>query len=716
MRFAVLALFLWLISIEVFSQTPTSSATNVVFSEALCNRVTVSWTSGNGAARIVIARKGSAVTTLPSNNNYYLAKDSFGQGHQFSTTEYVVYNGTGNSVTVKNLESNTTYYFSVFEYNGSGTVFNYRTTAYPEASLTTQWIKSDFSIDDPYQCVAGNEFIFTANATQSGSDGISYLWKYGDGNTSATKDPTYSYTAYGVYSVSLTVSTTGCLDTKTKLDTVAPMPNVQFELDKDSAFNTQQQCFFQQNGRQNRFAFNNTSTVAPLGGTFDKATVIWSFGDGTISNNFQGRKTYANPGTYTVKLVLNSTKNNKDYCADSVSLVVIVKPRPINPSNILFSDSVLCMNGNLFYFDHLSADATATNTWTFGDGGSMQGRSTSHAYGSPGTYPILLTVLDTAKCYDEYRDTVKVVPQPNNKFSGLDSNYCLGESTVTLVPLIIGGALFGDNVDNTNFEFKPLKLGRNVISYAIDENGCKDTFTRTTTVNPLPIFDLGTDTTICTGTDATFSIDKGNTTILWSNGATDSFSTYATAGLVWAQKSELGCSYKDSLQLSIIKAPIVAFGPDTTLCGDGLVEINVKADEATYTWNDGYVGEERVLDKTGYYQVTVTNKCGTASDDIDLEILPYACDIFIPNAFSPNGDNLNDVFRPSGTVQLKQMQIFNRWGELLYEQEGSVLEWDGSYEGERVMQGYYYYLIRYIFPDNGKTIPKLSAGEVYLFY
>ena len=96
--------------------------------------------------------------------------------------------------------------------------------------------------------------------------------------------------------------------------------------------------------------------------------------------------------------------------------------------------------------------------------------------------------------------------------------------------------------------------------------------------------------------------------------------------------------------------------------------------------------------------------------------MPYACDIFIPNAFSPNGDNLNDVFRPSGTVQLKQMQIFNRWGELLYEQEGSVLEWDGSYEGERVMQGYYYYLIRYIFPDNGKTIPKLSAGEVYLFY
>jgi len=716
MRIAVVFFFLTLFSLEVFSQTPTSSATNVVFSEVLCNRATVSWTSGNGAARIVIARKGSAVSTLPSNNNYYLAKDSFGQGHQFSTTEYVVYNGTGNSITVKNLESNTTYYFSVFEYNGSGTVFNYRTTAYPEASFTTQWISSDFSIDDPYQCVQGNQSKFTAGATQSGSETISYYWKFGDGNTSTTKDPTHSYTSYGVYSVSLTASTTGCLDTKTKLDTVAPMPNVQFELNKDSAFNTQQQCFFQQNGRQNRFAFNNTSTVAPLGGTFDKATVIWSFGDGTISNNFQGRKTYTNPGTYTVKLVLNSTKNNKDYCADSVSFIVVVKPRPIDPAKVLFSDSVLCMNGNIFYFDHLSTDATATNTWTFGDGATALGRNVSHSYGSPGTYPILLTVLDTAKCYDEFKDTVKVIPQPNNTFTGLDSNYCLGESPATLIPSIAGGTFLGDNIDNANSQFKPLKLGQNTISYTVNEGGCKDTFTRRTTVNPLPEFDLGVDTSICVGENVTFKVEQGNTTVLWSNGTSDSFSTYTNAGLVWVQKSEFGCTFRDSLRLTIIKPPAVSLGNDTTLCGDGLIEVDVRAEEASYTWNDGFIGGERVLDKSGYYQVSISNKCGTASDDINLEILPYACDIFIPNAFSPNADNLNDIFRPSGTVQLTQMQIFNRWGELLYEQEGPVLEWDGTYKGERVMQGYYYFLIRYIFPEDGKTIPKLSAGEVYLFY
>lgn len=716
MRLIALTLFIGTLFTNISAQTPTTSAVNVAFADVLCNRVTVSWTNGNGSARVVVARKGSAVSTLPSNNNYYLAKDSFGQGHQFSTTEYVVFNGTGNSVTVKNLESNTTYYFSVFEYNGSGTVFNYRTTGYPEASVTTQSITSDFSIDDPYQCVQGNLSKFTQNASQSGSDAMNFLWKFGDGKTSTDSNPTHSYTSFGVYSVSLTVSTFGCVSTFSKLDTVAPMPQVKFELDKDSAFNTQQQCFFQQDGRQNRFAFNNTSTVAPLGGTFDKATVVWSFGDGTISNNFMGRKTYSSPGTYTVKLVLNSTKNNKDYCADSTSMVVVVKPRPIDVNNILFSDTVMCMNGNLFYFDHLSTDASATNTWTFGDGGTAIGRNVSHSYGSPGIYPIFLTVLDTAKCYDEYRDTVEVIAQPDNRFTGLDSNYCQGEPFVTLVPTISGGTFFGDNVNASNGQFTPVTLGKNTISYAVNENGCKDTFTRSTTVNPLPVFELGADTSICFGTSATFLVEKGNSTVLWNNGSSDSFTTVSTAGLVWAQKSEMGCTYRDSLRLTIIRPPIVFLGNDTTLCGGGVVNVDVRASEATYVWNDGYTEGERVLDESGIYQVTVTNKCGTESDEINLDILPYACDIFIPNAFSPNGDNLNDVFRPSGTVKLKQMQIFNRWGELLYEQEGEDLGWDGKYQNERVMQGYYYYLIRYIFPEDGKIIPKLAAGEVYLFY
>ncbi|MEY2924569.1 MAG: hypothetical protein RLZZ337_1117 [Bacteroidota bacterium] len=702
--------------LEGVAQTPTTSASNVAFADALCNRVTVSWTNGNGAARIVVARKGSAVSTMPSTNNYYLAKDSFGQGHQFSTTEYVVYNGGSNSVTVKNLESNTTYYFSVFEYNGAGTVFNYRTTAYPEASVTTQNITSDFSIDDPYQCVQGNLSKFTQNASQSGSNPMTYLWKFGDGQTSTDSNPTHSYTTYGVYSVSLTVSSIGCLDTRSKLDTVAPMPNVKFELNKDSSFNTQQQCFFQQDGRQNRFAFENTSTVAPLGGTFDKATVIWNFGDGTISNNFQGRKTYSSPGTYTVKLVLNSTKNNKDYCADSTSLIVVVKPRPIDVNNIKFSDTVMCMNGNLFYFDHLNNDATATNTWTFGDGASANGRNVSHSYGSPGIYPIFLTVLDTAKCYDEYRDTVEVIPQPDNRYIGLDSNYCQGEASATLVPTISGGTFFGDNVDPSSGQFNPNTLGKNTISYAVNENGCKDTFTRATTVNPLPVFELGSDTSICSGTSAIFSVDKGNSAVSWSNGASDSFTTISSAGLIWAQKSELGCTYRDSLRVSVINAPSAFIGNDSTLCGGGTVEVDVRIAEGEYVWNDGYTEGERIIDESGYFKVVVTNKCGVDSADINLEILSYACDIFIPNAFSPNADNLNDVFRPSGVVQLKEMQIFNRWGELLYTQEGPDLAWDGTYNGERVMQGYYYYLIRYLFPEDGKTIPMLASGEVYLLY
>ena len=128
--------FLVCASIVTYAQQPTTSASGVTFSNTYCSQTRVSWTNGNGTSRIVIASKGAPFSSIVA-NQFYLANSSYGSGHNFTTTEFVVYNGTASSVVVSNLEKNTTYYFSVFEYNGSGTTFFYRTTGYPEASLTT---------------------------------------------------------------------------------------------------------------------------------------------------------------------------------------------------------------------------------------------------------------------------------------------------------------------------------------------------------------------------------------------------------------------------------------------------------------------------------------------------------------------------------------------------------------------------------------------------
>ena len=203
----------------------------------------------------------------------------------------------------------------------------------------------------------------------------------------------------------------------------------------------------------------------------------------------------------------------------------------------------------------------------------------------------------------------------------------------------------------------------------------------------------------------------------WSTGNTDSFVEVSTTGLLWAQKMENGCLFRDSMNVRVIGSPVVELGPDTLLCGGGRKEIDVTAPEAIYVWSDGYSGGgERVITATGAYSVTVTNKCGTASDDIILEFLPFACDIFMPSAFSPNGDGLNDIFRPSGTIIMKSMDIYNKWGELLYTSNGEEFGWDGYSSGERVQQGVYFFIIRYDKPEDDGILPQTLSGKLQLVY
>lgn len=715
MRFGVLFLFLALFSRALLAQTPTNPSTNISFLDTYCDRTTVSWTSGNGSDRIVIVSEGSALSTLPSNNTYYLANDTFGKGHSFSATEYVVYNGNGNSMFIRNLKQNTTYYVSIFEYNGGGTVFNYLTSSYPEAQFTTEWINADFVIDNPYQCENVDSFNFNSTVTQSGSESITYDWKFGDGVKSTIPNPNHIYSSFGIFDVSLTVSTTGCKTTAVRQDTVAPLPQVSFNLDTDSINNSQIQCFYNASGRTNRFAFANFSTLANLPG--NRATVDWKYGDGTISNSFRGSKVYNAPGVYNVVLVLNASMNNgKNQCIDSASMTVTVKPLPIDSNNVIFSDSAQCFNGNQFYFDHLNSDMSTTNLWFFGDGATGSGRNVIHSYNSVGKFEVKLEVTDTAGCYAEFADTVEIIAQPNNFYTGLDSNYCLGADPITVTPNIPGGTYEGDNIDATTGEFDPSMLGRNSISYIVQVGACADTFTARTTVNDLPVFEIGGDTSICAGTSFTKSVVKGDDAILWSTGSVDSFTSINSAQQVWVQKSKLGCTYRDTFNVSVINAPFFELGNDSLLCGGGIINVDVTADKATYNWNDGYPGGARSISTTGFYKVSVSNKCGTYTDSVDLEFLPYACEIFIPNAFSPNADNLNDVFKPTGTVELESIEIYNRWGKQLYQQSGPDLSWDGMLNGEPVEMGYYYFIIRYIIPEEGKSIKRLSAGEVYVVY
>jgi gliding motility-associated-like protein len=144
--------------------------------------------------------------------------------------------------------------------------------------------------------------------------------------------------------------------------------------------------------------------------------------------------------------------------------------------------------------------------------------------------------------------------------------------------------------------------------------------------------------------------------------------------------------------------------------------VNVSADEATYLWSDGYPDPDRTLDQTGVYEVVVTNKCGTESGQVNLTILSYACDIYVPNAFSPNDDGYNPVFRAVGNVNVTQMLIFNRWGEKLFESTESNPEWNGMYKGKLVQPGYYMFIIYYEKPEGEFVSLQAVSGELIVVY
>jgi hypothetical protein len=119
---------------------PTTTPTNFNASSTDGDRINVNWNVGNGAKRIVIARKEAAPTFIPSNGVNYNANAAFGSGNEVANGEFVVYNNTGNSVAVTNLQPNTQYYFSIFEYNGTGTGIEF---------LTTLTITNGFTIAAP---------------------------------------------------------------------------------------------------------------------------------------------------------------------------------------------------------------------------------------------------------------------------------------------------------------------------------------------------------------------------------------------------------------------------------------------------------------------------------------------------------------------------------------------------------------------------------------
>lgn len=186
--------------------------------------------------------------------------------------------------------------------------------------------------------------------------------------------------------------------------------------------------------------------------------------------------------------------------------------------------------------------------------------------------------------------------------------------------------------------------------------------------------------------------------------------------------STLGCdSVIASVALIVNPNPIVSLGNDTTI--DSGVSLTLSVDNPdpneTYTWindlGETFVGPSIIANntETAEYALTATNEFGCLSyDTIMVTINPLdETVLLIPTAFSPNGDGINDIFRIANFDQFESyiLRVYNRWGELIYDNQGYNVGWDGSYQGAEQNIGVYTYYIE-AQPLNGASIMKTSGS------
>ena len=109
----------------------------------------------------------------------------------------------------------------------------------------------------------------------------------------------------------------------------------------------------------------------------------------------------------------------------------------------------------------------------------------------------------------------------------------------------------------------------------------------------------------------------------------------------------------------------VDLGGDTTICGN-IIILNAFVQNGTYLWQDGSSGPEYTVSGPGVYSVEVVKDHCSKSDTIVIDECPVK--LWFPDAFTPNGDGLNDTFHPKGLgVEKFSMQIYDRWGVMVYE-------------------------------------------------
>lgn len=556
----------------------------------------------------------------------------------------------------------------------------------------------------------GDSVVLSATDNSASTDSItSYSWLLGDGTMLTSAEVIHTYSDSGSYSIDLTViNESSCIDTANEVVNIYSLPN--------SAFTLNDACY-------------GDSIFVIDASTLDHGTIVsWEYdmGQGYIASNKDVVIKDAAVGEHIVKQRVKSTFG----CLDS----------SINSFDVYYKDKVSwtvsgnCIN-ELISMNVLpqSPDSISKVQWIV-EGDTFTGNSISHIFSSAGDHIVKIITETNRSCVSDTTFTIRVDPAP---VAVIQADQFCNDNQIEFSAS--GNKLLWDLGDGTtstssnfihNFPDKQTYTVQLVIENSF---GCFDTTERIVQVDNIVVpdflisdicqFDQQTvyNTTAGNGTPISSAVfDMGNGDFISD---LDSFVyAYDKAGTFNVHltiTTSAGCEYDTAQLVTIHPKPYSDFEitPEQADIFSSHIEIidwSSGADSIVYTISDGstYISSEFEHDflDSGTFVIKqwVTTQFG-CMDSTEREVfIAFAYKLFIPNAFSPNNDGINEVFKPLGFGLAEfDLSIYNRWGELIFQSSRPNEAWTGK----DAIPGYYMYKIKALDFENGVHN---YSGVVYL--
>jgi gliding motility-associated-like protein len=216
---------------------------------------------------------------------------------------------------------------------------------------------------------------------------------------------------------------------------------------------------------------------------------------------------------------------------------------------------------------------------------------------------------------------------------------------------------------------------------------------------------LPNDTTICENQTFELVPSTNASDLIWQDGSTNPTYLVNQSGTYTVTASRQGCSKSDSIVVQQVSIDI-ALPNDTTICEGDVLELMVNDNSIERViWQNNFERNNFEIRESGNYQVTLFKEGCTQLFDIQVNTKScQICNIVVPNVFSPNQDGINDELPWLSNCPLRsfEVQIIDRWGNVLYKSNDFSTTWDGTFKNKIVENGVYLVNIIYEFEDELK--------------